>query len=186
MNKRVGSGINKLLRGGRTKTFDIWHQNHWNWQNRKNVTKTKFCGNQQKLWRITEKMFLIKFLTKIDFWERILLFQSHPSPKNIKILAVNNTATSQWSKFQKPTDLFCNFLVPVGTIWHDPSIELDLSCSEHFFWRPGGSDSAPNSLISIFPFSSFFEFLTFWIFHDFHSISIFLINFLAFLIFGLG
>ena len=25
---RVGIGINKLIRGGGPKTFDIWHQNH--------------------------------------------------------------------------------------------------------------------------------------------------------------
>ena len=120
----------------------------------KNVTKTKFCGNQQKLSRITEKMFLIKILTKINFWGRILLFQSHSSPQNIKILAVHNTATSQWSKFQKPTDLFCNFLVPVGTIWHDPSIELDLSCSELFFWVRCGPYSVPNDLICFESFGS--------------------------------
>ena len=146
--------MNKSLRGGGPKTFDNWHQNYQIWQNRKNVTKTKFCGNQQKLSRITEKMFLIKILTKINFWERILLFQSHSSPQNIKILAVHNTATSQWSKFQKRIDLFCNFLVPSRTIWHDPSIELDLSCSELFFWVRCGPCSVPNDLICFESFGS--------------------------------
>ena len=64
-NNRVGIGMNKLLRVGGPKTFDIWHQNNQNWQNRKNATKTKFCGNKQKLSIITKKLFFVKILTKI-------------------------------------------------------------------------------------------------------------------------
>ena len=101
-------------------------------------------------------MFLMKIWTKIDFRERISIFQSHPSTQNIQNMAVKNMALIWWPEIQKYIDPFCIFLVPVRTIWHDPSIELDLSCSEHFFWLHCDHFSVPNDhfCFSIFVISS--------------------------------
>ena len=49
-----------------------------------------------------------------------------------------------WYKFRKHTGHFSQFSEPARTIWHDPSIELDLSCSYLFFWLHCGSYSVLN------------------------------------------
>ena len=109
----------------------------------------------------------MEILTKINFREGTLIFQSHPSTQNIKNMVVNNMALIWWPEIQKHIDLFSIFPVPARTIRHDPSIELDLGCSEHIFWLHCDHFSVPNDLISIFTF------LLFFIFDDFRSISIF-------------
>ena len=131
-------------------------------QNRKKC-KTQNFAARMKNDQSSKKMFLMKILTKIDFRERILIFQRHPSTQNIKNMVVNNMALIWWPEIQKHIDLFCIFLVPVRTIRHDPSIELDLSCPELFFRIHCGSYSVPNGLIC---FGSFF--CIFAIFVDFH------------------
>ena len=131
------------------------------------LTKSKKCHKNKILWWQSQivnnhrKMFLIKLLTKIDFWERILLFQSHPSSNNIKILAVNKLAMSQRSKSGKHTDHLSHFSVPGRPIRGHQWIDLDLSCLELFFWVPCESYSVPNDLIRFFNFGSFFRFFNF-------------------------
>ena len=108
-----------------------------------------------KNWKCVRKMFLTKFLAKINFWRRNLSFQSHSSPQNIKNFAVNNMATSRWSKIEKHTDHFYIFSVPRRTIRGHQWIDLDLSCSELFFWVPCDSYSVLNDLICFCHFSRF-------------------------------
>ena len=104
---------------------------------------------------------------KNEFWDPIFIFQSHSSTQNIKNMVVNNMVPLWWSKIPKYIHSFCIFLEPVRTIWHNTSIELDLSCPEHFFWIHCGSYSVPNGLICI---GSFFCIFTIFVaFHYFCS-----------------
>ena len=124
-----------------------------------------------------QKMFLIK----IDFWKRNLIFESLRGSKNTKNSTVNNNTLTNRSQNPKTYWPFLNFIAPVRTIWHAPWIELDLSCSEHFFWLPGGSYNVPNGLISIFPFSPFFRFWHFsWFSLKFNFFQSFFRHFLIF------
>ena len=125
--------------------------------------KNEILG-QPKNWKYVKKMFLAKFWAKINFWRRNLSFQSHSSPQNIKNFAVNNMATSRWSKIEKHTDHFYIFSVPGRPIRGHQWIDLDLSYSELFFRVPCDSYSVPNDLIRFFNFGSFF---TFWCFSHF-------------------
>ena len=123
--------------------------------------------NKMTKWKINKKMFLIEIWTKINFGWRNCNFQSLRGHQNIKKSSVNNDALSKRPRNPKTYWPFSNFIAPVRTIWHDPSIELDLSCSEHIFWLHCDHFSIQNDLISIFTF------LLFFIFDDFRSVSIF-------------
>ena len=124
----------------------------------------------QKSANVPKKMFLMIFGTKINLWMPNLIFQSLPRDQNIKIRAVNNTAMTQASKNMKHNVLFSHFSVPGRTIWGHLSIDLGLSCLEHFFWVRCGSNSVPNELICFHQFS---HFLRFDHFCDFEHFSLF-------------
>ena len=111
-----------------------------------------------KIAKNDRKMFLIKILTKIYFWQRNLIFQSPGGRQNAKNRPSTILRWQTGPEIQKHTDHFDIFPVPERIIWDHQPIDRDLSCSEHFFLLPGGSDSVPNGLISIFPFSPFFRF----------------------------
>ena len=110
---------------------------------------------KNKNWKYVKKMFLAKFWAKIIFWGRNLSFQSLPGHQNMKDFAVNNMATSRWSKIEKHIDFFYIFSVPRWTIRGHQWIDLDLSCSELFFRVPCDSYSVLNDLICFCHFSRF-------------------------------
>ena len=125
----------------------------------------------------SKKMFSMKIFTKIDFRTPIFIFQSHPSNQNIKNMVVNNMVPLCWSEIPKYIDSFCILFEPVRTIWHNTSIELDLSCPELFLRIHCGSYNVPNGLIC---FGSFF--CIFVIFVDFHYFWLFLAPILTILV----
>ena len=99
-------------------------------------------------------MFLIKISPKINFGDRNCNFQNLRGHENIKKSCVNNNASIFQPKNPKAYWPFSYFCEPVRTIWHDPSVELDLSCSEHFFWLHCDHFSVPNDLICFESFGS--------------------------------
>ena len=109
-----------------------------------------------KIVKNDKKCFWSKFkiLIKIDFWKRNLIFESLRGSKNTKNSTVNNNTLTNPSQNPKTYWPFFNLIIPVRTIWHDSSIELDLSCSEHFFWVRYGPYSVPNDLICFESFGS--------------------------------
>ena len=112
-------------------------------------------GRKNETSRVQEKLFLVKILIKIYLRAPIFMFQSHSSTQNIKNMVVNNLVPLCWSEIPKYIDSFCSFLEPVRTIWHNTSIELDLSCPEHFFWLHCDHFRAQNGLIRFRPFFAF-------------------------------
>ena len=114
--------------------------------------------------KIQQKCFWVKILTKIDFWGRILIFQSHSRTQNIQNMVVSNMVPIWWSEIQKYIDLFYIFLVPVRTISLDQSVEFDLTCSEHFCRTHCNQFRLPNGPICFGPFSSFLWFCLIFIF----------------------
>ena len=132
-----------------------WKMNR-NWIFSTKSKKLKIgCKNEKG--RVQEKLFLMKILTKIDFRAPIFIFQSHSSTQNIKNMVVNNMVPLWWSEIPKYIDSCCIFIEPVRTIWHNTSIELDLSCPEHFFWIHCGPYYVPNDLICIGSFFCIFN-----------------------------
>ena len=111
--------------------------------------------NKMTKCKIKKKMFLIEIRTKIHFWNRNCNFRSLRGHQNIKKSFVNNDALSKRSRNPKTYWPCFNFIAPVRTIWHDPSIELDLSCPEHFFWLHCDHFRAQNGLIRFRPFFAF-------------------------------
>ena len=98
-----------------------------------------------------------------DFWsnlERKLIcdneictFRAHADPKTWKIWWSTILRSQTGPEIQKTYWPFWYFSFPLGPFWHHQSIDRDLSCSEHFFWLPGGSYSVPNDhfcFLSIF------------------------------------
>ena len=120
------------------------------WTNLKNYRYNKTTER-----KIKKKMFLIEIWTKINFWWRNCNFQSLRGHQNIKKSTVNNNTLTKRSRNRKTYWPFFNFIVPARTIWHDPSIELDLSCSEHFFWTHCDHFRLPNGLICFHVFGHF-------------------------------
>ena len=80
-----------------------------------------------------KKMFLIKISPKNYFRDRNCNFQNLRGHENIKKSCVNNNASIFQSKNPKTYWFFSYFCEPVRTIWHDPSIDLELSYSYLFF-----------------------------------------------------
>ena len=117
---------------------------------------------------MSKKMFLAKCWAKIIFWGRNLSFQSLPKHQNTKIWAVTNMAMSQRSKSGKHTDHLWHFSVPGRPIRGHQWIDLDLSCSEFFFWFPCDSYSVPNDLICVHQFLRFHHFCDFGHFLNFN------------------
>ena len=109
-------------------------------------------------------------LTKIDFRERILIFQSHSNSQNMQNMIVNNMSSILRSEIKK-TSAFFIFPAPERNISHDPSIEFDLSCPEHFFWIHCGPYCVPNDFIC---FQPFFRILVILV--DFHFFQAFLLK----------
>ena len=92
------------------------------------------------------------------FFELTNKSSSISAPRNIFSSSIPIFIAFQTTTFVSIFGFYTILIFVLWTIWPRQSIDLDLSCSEHFFRLPGGSYSVPNGLISIFPFSPFFRF----------------------------
>ena len=148
------------------------------------LTKIEFGGRNLKFWDHLKHQ-IIKIL-ELEIWRQHDLkiqnygvlfchwsvpggafeltnrFSSISAPQNIFSSSIPIFIASQTTTFVSIFGFYTILIFVLWTIWPRQSIDLDLSSSEHFFWLPGGSYSAPNDLISIFAFSLFFQFFTFF------------------------
>ena len=121
-------------------------------------TKIPNVDKLKKYKKLSGVYFSSKLWTKNNFWRRNFNFQSHLEHQIIRNLAANNMTSPERFREPKLWSAFLSLICPLRTFWARQWIDLDLSCSEHFFWLRCDSYNVRNGLISIFPFSLFFQF----------------------------
>ena len=106
-------------------------------------------NTKNKIIKIQKNVFDQNF-TKNEFWGPKLQLSEPPRTRKHQKSCVNNNASIFQPKDPKTYWPFSYFCEPVRTIWHDPSIDLDLSCSYVFFWLHCDHFSVPNDRFCFF------------------------------------
>ena len=124
-------------------------------KNFRKMTKSKKSKSENQNFATTlEHQNRSKFWQKKCFESKNRAPRGQTLPQTIKKHAFRAKPLHQFLVHFCPGDLFPILIFALWTIWPRQRIDLDLSCSEHFFWLDSGSDSVPNGPFCIFQFAA--------------------------------